>query len=152
MKHTICCQKVVRAGVCRKEKNMFWLNILPVVVNILFLPFWFIEEKVDFITKGTISLVEMIFNAFIVPVFLLIINFYTLKKLNKPIWQHYIIMIITAIISGAICYINWGINGGNLLNPDGMTVALTQLIIIISVTIITVVSIVIKIVQLLNGK
>ena len=131
---------------------MFWLNILPVVVNILFLPFWFIEEKVDFITKGTISLVEMIFNAFIVPVFLLIINFYTLKKLNKPIWQHYIIMIITAIISGAICYINWEINGGNLLNPDGMTVALTQLIIIISVTIITVVSIVIKIVQLLNGK
>lgn len=131
---------------------MFWLNILPVVVNILFLPFWFIEEKVDFITKGTISFVEMIFNAFIVPVFLLIINFYTLKKINKPIWQHYIIMIITAIISGAICYINWGINSGNLLNPDGMTVALTQLIIIISVTIITVASIVIKIVQLLNGK
>lgn len=115
---------------------MFYiLNFIPILINILFLPFWWLEKIFEWPT-GCISCFQMLLNAFAIPIFLCVINAVYIMKEKKNIWLCLIIMVMIIFIDALILYINWGITSGNMFHPDSMTVGLLQLIIKIPLAVI----------------
>lgn len=103
-----------------KKCNIWVYYLLPIVIHLLFLPFWLLD--VD------ISIIEILAGTFIVSIYLIAV--FGIKMSSFSPGKFILILIIMLAITNlgiAIEYFNWGIVTGYLLKPDSETVYLTKL-------------------------
>lgn len=100
------------------------LNFIPVGIHILMFPMWYLENKYQFWSTGTISFYEIILNTLILPIFLLVINIIYVNKEKCNFWFSALIMLFVVLISAGIHYLNWGITSQKIFDPDAMTVGI----------------------------
>jgi len=100
----------------------YLVNLCPIALNLLLLPFWYLEQV--FNRYGTTSFYELILNAIVTPIFLLVFNIHRIKQKKERWWLLMLMMFISVAGSAFIHYCNWGITCGRFFSPDGMTVAL----------------------------
>lgn len=98
-----------------------FLYTIPILMHLLFLPFWLIKKNF-----ANISLIELIMGAVIVPLYLLIVSikFIDIVNVNKR-WT-LISMIIIIFVSDFINYFNWGVSTGNFFHPDSETILIIK--------------------------
>lgn len=108
---------------------MKWIcYVIPIIVHILCLPFWFTEKN-----PGNMAIFEMILGIFIVPVYLILISFkYVTTFSLRKFLELFFLMIGISILGNLIFYFNWGISTGKLLMPDSETILILKYQIIIS--------------------
>lgn len=106
----------------------YLINFIPVILNVLLLPLWYMESTYGFWTYGRTSFFELIFNSVLSPIYLLILNIHLIKKRRRGILFHLLLMTISILCSAVIHYLNWGITSGNFFNPDEMTIGLVLFI------------------------
>lgn len=103
-----------------KKCNIWVYYLLPIVIHLLFLPFWLLD--VD------ISIIEILVGTFIVPVYLIAVFGIKMSRFSPGKFILMLIIILAITNLGiAIDYFNWGIVTGYLLKPDSETVYLTKL-------------------------
>ena len=100
----------------------YLINLCPIALNLLLLPFWYLEQV--FNRYGTTSFYELILNAIVAPIFLLVFNIHRIKQKKERWWLLMLMMFISVAGSAFIHYFNWGITCGRFFSPDVMTVAL----------------------------
>lgn len=102
----------------------YFINLLPIVLNILLLPFWYLETTYGFWIYGRTSFFEIILNCIFVPIFLLVFNVRYIYKQEVKVWIDLLMMFSSVICAAFIHYYNWGIVTGRFFKPDSMTIAL----------------------------
>ena len=101
-------------------KNIVFLNLIPIFINLLFMPFWFIN---NISLSTSLTLIELIMCLLLIPIYLILNNlFYSIKKNKKMFLDKVLLMLLSAECCTMIHYLNWGLSTGGLLNPDLETV------------------------------
>ncbi len=109
-----------------------WLyNLIPIVSQFLFLPFWFFDDN------GIVSLLEITVCTVVFPVYLVVIycKFSDCFSMLRA-FQILFVMLVITLIDSAVYYFNWGISTSNLLTPDSSTMLIMRIQIIISLAIV----------------
>lgn len=108
---------------------MKWLYyVIPIIVHIFCLPFWFIEKN-----PGNTAIFEMILGMLIIPMYLIIISFKYITIFNLGnFFKMLFLMIGIVVLGNLIFYFNWGISTGKLLAPDSETILILKYQMIIS--------------------
>ena len=114
----------------KKWKNVFFINFVPIIlIHILFLIFELLF-KADSIT-------ELIFDAIVIPIYLVVINILYCIKHNKNILKINLILMVLSSITGIFfSYFNWGITTKLIFNPDLDTIFVYNNIVIINLILI----------------
>lgn len=113
---------------------MWFYYLIPIVIHLMFLPFWFLPQK-----GATVTLLEMVMGTIVIPVYLIIINFKFADKINMGKFTILLLLMIGITVAGhLIGYFNWGISTGNLFSPDSETLLIIRMQIIASTIIVTV--------------
>jgi hypothetical protein len=116
-------------------KNILFINIFPIIViNIIFLPLWIIiKVKLNnTIIQGeydnlicimnfrlVITILELLFNGILNPIYLLIINMvYNTKLMNYKYIKNIILMLLSCFLGLFMFFINWCIANDNFFNHD----------------------------------
>jgi len=116
-------------------KNILFINLFPIIViNIIFLPFWIIiKVKLNnTIIPGeydvfncimnvrlVITILELLFNVILNPIYLLIINMvYNIKLKSYKYIKNIIFMLLSSFLGIFMFFINWCIANDNFLNHD----------------------------------
>jgi len=116
-------------------KNILFLNLFPIlVINIIFLPLWIIikvklnntiitgeYDIFNFIMKFrlVITILELLFNVILNPIYLLIINMVYNKKLkNYKYIKNIIFMLLSCFLGIFMFFINWCIANDNIFIHD----------------------------------
>lgn len=112
---------------------MLVVYVMPIIVELMFLPFIFLDNN------GTLSLIEMIISTFVIPIYLITISYKVLNKFNtKTFFLILIVMLAITVFCIIIEYFNWGITTRNLLKPDSETVLIIQVEMIVASIIVTI--------------
>lgn len=100
----------------------YLINLCPIVLNLLLLPFWYLEEV--FYRSGITSYCEPILNGMVVPIFLLIFNIRFINRHREKRLGCFLMMCVSVIGSALVHYLNWGITCGRFFTPDDLTIGL----------------------------
>jgi len=116
-------------------KNIIFINFFPIIViNIIFLPLWIIikvklnntiiQDEYDILIcilnfRLVITILELLFNVIINPIYLLIINMVYNKKLkNYKYIKNIILMLLSCFLGIFMFFINWCNANDNFFNHD----------------------------------
>ncbi len=100
----------------------YLVNLCPIALNLLLLPFWYLEEVFNRI--GITSYCTLILNSMVVPIFLLISNIHFMNQHRGKRLRYFLMMIVSVVCSAFVHYFNWGIVSGRFFTPDDLTVGL----------------------------
>lgn len=113
--------------------NMCVYYLIPIVIHLLFLPFWFLDKN------GTLSLAEMFICTVAIPIYLIIVSGKFLGDFSTCRFLLMLLVMLAVTLFGiAMFYFNWGISTANLFTPDSETVLIMQMQIIVSSAIVIV--------------
>ena len=113
------CDWMVRLDM--RRCNMWICYLIPIVIHLLFLPFWFLAEG------GTLSLIEILIGTVGIPIYLIFVSYKLVDDLDAGnFFLVLFIMLVVTIFGILIHYFNWGITTGNLLKPDSATVLIIK--------------------------
>ena len=117
------------------RKNYILLYLIPVIVYLMFLPFWLLD--LPSVSSAGVSLIELLLGTLVIPIYLIIISYKYLNKVSIGKIIYFLLLIISLTLLGhIISYFNWGISTRNLWNPDSETVHIIMLQIMTSLIII----------------
>lgn len=95
------------------KKNYFLFSILPILIHLLFLPFWFSKNNY---VLDQVKIIEIGYHFFYC-LGLLVINFiYSLKKNRGIIFPNLLVMIILISVSAFMIFFNYWLKTGNHIN------------------------------------
>ena len=100
------------------------INLAPMALNIALLPLWYLERTYGIWTYGYTSFFELILNSILVPIWLLFFNIRFIRKQEKNVPAHLLMMAGSVACAAFAHYLNWGIVTGNCFKPDAMTIGL----------------------------
>ena len=150
-------------------KNILFINLIPIIViNIIFLPLWIIikvklnntiipgeYDIFNFIMKFRliITILELLFNVLLNPIYLLIINMIYNKKLkNYKYIKNIIFMLLSCFIGILMFFINWGIANENIFNYDWKDIMILKYSLIFTMGIIFIIGLVEQLVLIKKYK
>ena len=91
------------------KKNFLLLNILPVLLHILFLPFWFSENST---VQENVKFFEICYHLLFC-LALLVINFiYVFNKRKGIFYPNFFLMILLTAISAIMIFFNYSLSSG----------------------------------------
>lgn len=113
--------------------NLYLLNIIPgMIIHLVLIPIWvFFPDSIDWV----VSLIGLIFNVIILPIFLLIVNFfYNLKNNRYGFFVNILAMLLSMILWNFLNYINWGLSNNKFIifNPDDETIIILKSVILLN--------------------
>lgn len=113
------------------SRKLMVYNFAPaIIVNLLFLPFWFVKDP---FFSYNISILQTLFNAAILPLYLIILNFRHAVRGGERNFLSYIgIMWSVILVANVLSYFNWGVATDQLLRPEFGTIYLYEWLLIIS--------------------
>jgi len=131
-------------------KNILFLNLFPIIViNIIFIPFWIIikvklnntiiPDEYDIFNcimkfRLVITIIELLFNVILNPIYLLIINMVYNKKLkNYKYIRNIILMLLSCFLGLFMFFINWCIANDSFLNHDWKDIMILKYSLIFSI-------------------
>ena len=137
------------------EKSIFrllGLNFIPIfMLHLLFLALWITVRSTRIGTD--VPILEMITDLFIVPVYLIVINYrYNKKKKSYFFVLNFFIMIISSILGNAMSYFNWGVTTGLLKNPDAETLLIVNTIVTLNIITVFIACLIIQLIFLAKRK
>jgi hypothetical protein len=95
------------------KKNYLMINILPLFLHILFLPFWFFENPS---IQENVKFFEICYHLFFC-LFLLITNFiYAFNKKRGILYLNFFLMILLTAISAIMIFFNYSFSSGRYFN------------------------------------
>ena len=114
-----------------KKRSVYIYYLIPILVHLIFLPLLFFERS------GRISFVEIFVGTIAVPIYLVGISYKLLGNFGIcKFFSALLAMLSVTLLGIVIGYFNWGITTGNLLNPDGETIHIFNLEMVISAIIV----------------
>lgn len=113
--------------------NLCLLNIIPgMIIHLVLIPIWvFFPDSIDWV----VSLIGLVFNVIILPIFLLIVNFfYNLKNNRYGFFVNILAMLLSMILWNFLNYINWGLSNNKFIifNPDDETIIILKSVILLN--------------------
>jgi hypothetical protein len=95
------------------KKNYLILNVIPILIHLIFLPFWF--SKNEYVLDN-VKIIEIGYH-FIYCLGILVLNFiYSFKQNKGIIFPNLLIMIILIPISAFMLFFNYWIKTGNYIH------------------------------------
>jgi hypothetical protein len=95
------------------KKKYFLFSILPILIHLLFLPFWFSKNNY---VLDQVKIIEIGYHFFYC-LGLIVINFiYSLKKNGGIIFPNLLVMIILISVSAFMIFFNYWLKTGNHIN------------------------------------
>lgn len=118
------------------------LNLLPLlIIEGILLCFWLRLRPTD--NPVSVSLLQLLYDTFLLPLFLVLLNYRFQKKHNRSGFRiNFVLIFVSMGIEQVFSFINWGLSIGSISSPDSETIAIQELSWIISVIIVIITSIV----------
>lgn len=114
-----------------KKRSVYIYYLIPILVHLIFLPLLFFERS------GRISFIEIFVGTIAVPIYLVGISYKLLDNFGICKFFSALLATLSVTLFGIVIgYFNWGITTGNLLNPDGETIHIFNLEMVISTIIV----------------
>ena len=114
-----------------KKRSVYIYYLIPILVHLIFLPLLFFERS------GRISFIEIFVGTIAVPIYLVGISYKLLDNFSIcKLFSALLATLSVTLFGIVIGYFNWGITTGNLLNPDGETIHIFNLEMVISAIIV----------------
>lgn len=103
------------------------LNLLPICLRIISITIsYLLMGKISTSLQGVINYIMILNNFLVFPLyFIILIGSYTIKR-NKSILLSFANSVVICVVVSAIRYLYWGMQYGNIFNPDDVTIIITK--------------------------
>lgn len=103
------------------------LNLLPICLRIISITIsYLLMGKISTSLQGVINYIMIVNNFLVFPLyFIILIGSYTIKR-NKSVLLSFAISVVICVVVSAIRYLYWGMQYGNIFNPDDVTIIITK--------------------------
>lgn len=119
----------------KRGNDMWRYYCIPILIELLLLPLWFLQNMYN---GYSVALLEILLHALVIPIYLIIVSYISLKKFRIKSLVLLLIMIGLVLVENLMGYFNWGFTTGYLFHPDSETVLLCETEIVVALIIVTV--------------